>query len=76
MNISWWHRFSAPQVIILPDHPSPVVPVHRCSRLLEPDRASSARTLVLGHICGTASPVGMTSREMGEPANDLKLWLT
>jgi hypothetical protein len=28
-------------VIILPDHPSPVVPVHRRSRLLEPDRIGS-----------------------------------
>ena len=28
-------------MIILPDHASPVVPVHRCSRLLEPDRRIS-----------------------------------
>ena len=27
-------------MIILPDHPSPVVPVHRRSRLLEPDRVA------------------------------------
>jgi hypothetical protein len=37
-------------VIILPDHASPVVPVHRRSRLLEPDRAvNTADTGLLTH---------------------------
>jgi hypothetical protein len=30
-------------VIILPDHASPVVPVHRRSRLLEPDKVRRSR---------------------------------
>ncbi len=43
-------------MIILPDHASPVVPVHRRSRLLEPDRRATPATpraidLAIGERC-------------------------
>jgi len=56
-------------MIILPDHASAVVAVHRCSRLLEPDRAGSAGVLSSFHTLSAAVVAG--DDEVGEGSADV-----